>query len=546
MFRELIKQEKLHGAIKWLLVLVIIVPMVFFGAMWVGSARHAGPGGKAGELFGRAVPWEEFQQEHQLLSRSLRAQMGTIPEAFEPFLRQQTWDRLILKAEAKRTIRISDEQVAQYLRTQPTFQLKGAFSPELYYQFVRSLGTSPKPFEEQVRDDLRLQRLTEMVQAEVRLTDEELKAAYAKTHERLRVAYVAFPTSDVTAEATHALTEQDLRASYDAHHEALQIPTQRRIDYVGLSRAEALAQTPAQPTSDEELQAYLEQHEDEFAPAAGGAVATAEGSLPALQEVRPRVLEAWRAQQAGKKLMDASLDLQDAIDLGIRFEELAAATGLTLHTTPLMNISASDVPMGPTASMVRDAFQVPLGRLTRVSHEPSGVFVLRAIEEIPASVPPFEQVREPVRQLAVKARAREAAKAKAVAVREQLLAKRTEGLTPQEGWLALSLLPTRPAPITRKDALEGIGQAPGLTDALFAAVPGQYTDVLEGSEGFALALVEERLPFDEAQFATDKERFRAEALTAKQQEHVAAWLADLRTRAHLKDLTTASKTPSPS
>lgn len=528
MFRKLIKQEKLHGAIKWLLIIVIVVPMIFFGAMWVGGSWHVGPGGKAGELFGHAVPWEEFEQEYRLSSRSLQAQMGTIPEAFEPFLRQQTWDRLILKAEAKRTIRISDEQVARSIQTQPTFQLNGAFSPELYYQFLRSLGTSPNAFEERVRDDLRLQQLTELVKSQAGLTDEELRAAYAKSHERRRIAYVAFPIAEFMEEAGRGLDEPALRAYYTSHQDAVRTPVQRRLDYLGLSLAEALSEVPPQPQTDEELQSHLEQYEEQFT--------KSDGSLPALKEIRADVVRSWRTEQARRRLMDVSLDLQDAVDAGARMEELAAGLYLLMRTTAPLSLPAPDLPMGPTSSMMRDAFDQPLGHMTRVWHEPSGVFVLRPIEEFPSSVPPFEQVQERVRTLVLQERAREAAKSQATALREQLAAKRAEGLTPQECWLMLNLAPQRPEPVMKEEPIGALGQAPAVSTAVFALAPGQVSEVLDAPSSLVVAIVEETLPFDEQRFAQDKETFRTQQLDTAQQDHLTTWLSDVRARARLKDL----------
>jgi peptidyl-prolyl cis-trans isomerase D len=501
---------------------VLIVPMVIFGAMWVGGSSHIGPGGKAGELFGRAVSWETFEEERRLFSRGLQAQMGTIPAAFEPFVRQQTWDRLILKTEAKRRIRISDEQVAHYLKTQPTFQLKGAFSPELYYQFLRSLGTSPKQFEERVRDDLRLQRLIDMVKTEVSLTDEELKAAYAKTHERRRLAYLAFQTATFTEQAQQAVTEADLRTAYDAHQDAVTTPAQRRVEYLGLSFADTLADASSRAPTEADLQSYLEQHEDEFA--------TAEGVMPALADVRLQVLDRWHIDVAQRRLTEVSLDLQDAIDAGKPFEELATMTGLTIQTTSLLSLPASDVPKGPTASMVREVFQTPLHQMTRVWQEPSGVFVLRAVEEVPATIQPFEQAQETVRRFAVEARAREAAQTAATAARAQWGEKITTGLMVDETW-------TKTAPLIREDALEGLGHVPAVSEALFAAKVGELSDVLETPHAYVLAVVEETLPFDEARWTTDKDTFRTTYLSEKQDAHLAAWLSDVRARARLKDLT---------
>ncbi len=182
MFRQLLRLKKRQTIVLWLLVIVFVLPLVlFFHAGTV--SQSAGPGGAAGEIFGRKIPWEIFQEEHRLLTLGFQAQFGDIPEALESFLQQQTWDRLILKEEARRTQRVSDEEVAASVRRQSQFQQHGQFVPDLYFQYVRALGVSPQAFEARVRDELAIHGLLAQVKAEVQIGEEGLRHAYAESHE---------------------------------------------------------------------------------------------------------------------------------------------------------------------------------------------------------------------------------------------------------------------------------------------------------------------------------------------------------------------------
>lgn len=181
MFRQLLRLKKRQVMVLWLLVIVFVLPFILF--FHAGSLSPSyGPGGAAGEIFGRKVPWEVFQEELRLATQQLRAAFGELPDGFEEVLRQQTWDWLILKEEAQRTQRVSDEDVAAALRRQPQFQQDGQFVPELYFQYVQAVGSSPQAFEAHLRDDLRIRKLIEQVSAEVQLGEEELRSAYADSH----------------------------------------------------------------------------------------------------------------------------------------------------------------------------------------------------------------------------------------------------------------------------------------------------------------------------------------------------------------------------
>lgn len=525
MFKRILRSKTVQARVRWILAIVMVPPFAFFFHLWTGARATPGPGGSAGLLFGRQVPWETFEQEYASLRRSTEARFGTLPEALIPSLRQQTWDRLILKTEARRRMKVSDEEVARYIQRQPAFQQQGRFVPDLYFRFARGSGLTPQAFEERVRDDLRIEQLLDAVKAQVTLSDEEIRTAYAKERERMRALMLLIEPSSFEPQVTQGLTEAALRDFYATHQEAVRLAPTRIIESLGMPSSNASDKTAA--LSKEDLTAYYDEHQEQFT--------QEDGSLKPLEEVRDTIEQDLKAQRTRKRLTDLALDLQDDVDNGLRFVEIALTRGLLAHRVgPLDESAASDIPNGPTSAMVRKTFEVPVGTMTRVFNSPVGVFLLMPIEELPSRVPPFEEVRETVKRLAVQERSREAAKARAGELHGSLLAKHKDGFTVEEAAFLLGIRPWRPAPFTRQGPIERLGSVPAVAEVLLTLKAGEVSEPLETPQGFVIGFVEERLPVEETQFAKDNEVFRQTLLDSRRQEHATRWLESLRANAHLK------------
>lgn len=487
MFKRVIKLKKRQVAVLWLLVVVLVLPLILFFHIGLRGSSRPGPGGAAGELFGHAVPWEAFEQEYRMTRRAAAQQFGRLPDGVEGFLRQQTWERLMLQEEARRRIRITDEELARHLQSQPTFQQAGRFVPEVYFHFIRGLGLSAPEFEDRVRDDLRIQRLLERVRGEVTVTDEETAQAYARTAERVRAKLVVVRFADVSPQAARAVTNEDVQAYYAAHQPEFQRPALRTLEAVGLSAAEATAQQP-KPTD----------------------------------------------AQVRQRLTGMALDLQEDVEQGLTLEQMSAARGLAVRRVgPLAQDGSTPLPGGLHPSMLRAIFDTPVGRLSAVQQTAEGVYVFRPVTDTPAMVPPLEQVRDEARRAAVEAKARELARTRADDLRGSLL-KPHEGATLEQAAAALHLTALSPEPITRQDPIPSVGAAPQINDALFALTPGTLSAAMDAPEGIVVGWITERLPASPDDIAQHREAFRPTLLATKQQEHLAAWVDELRRRARLQ------------
>jgi|GEM_PF-2775696 len=528
MFKRLLASKHVQQRIRWimgLLAATLIIPLViFFHA--TGRNAGAGPGGSAGEIFGHQVPWEEFQAEYQTLSRYLQEQLGKSVslDMFEPMLREQTWDRLLLREDARRHIRIPDDELARFIRQQSTFQRNGVFSQDLYYRFVQATNQNPQQFETRVRDDLRLERLLESLKSQVSVRDEDTRASYAKEYERMRAALIFLDGVGFRSQVERLVTDDELRAFYISRQENLRIPAKRILAYLGLSLADALAVVP--PASEEAIAAYYHDHPEEFTTPQGAVKPQAEVA----EDIRTRV----REDAARKRLTEFALDLQDDLDAKHPLEDIAAARKLSIRTIGPIEAREANLPNGLTASMINDAFEVGLNQTTGLLRETTGVFLLKPTTEIPSRVPTFEEVRADLRQQLIDQHSREAALAHAKQVHEEVEALRQMGKSFEDVCALLGLHATRPEPFTKQGSIAGVPGSTSVPAALFRLNPGELSDVLRTSTGAVLGLVEERLPFDEAQFAKDRDTYRTTVLERKQQDHINTYLQTLRAKARLK------------
>ena len=127
MFKKLIVSKSMRRRVSWVIAGILIFPFIlFFHSSARGPSR--GPGGTAGTLFDRHVPWEEFQEEQRVVRTEMELQLGqAVPDELMPMVIQTTWERLMLAEEAAREhVRVEDRELASYIQRQiPAFQDNG-------------------------------------------------------------------------------------------------------------------------------------------------------------------------------------------------------------------------------------------------------------------------------------------------------------------------------------------------------------------------------------------------------------------------------------
>ena len=165
MFKKLILSHHWRRRVSWTIALVLIFPFIlFFHAS--GRLPGTGPGGAAGRLFGKPVPWERFEQHRFWVRRAVAGLGEEQIRLSDETIMQMTWDRLLLIEEAaRRGLRVTPAELAAFIRRIPAFQDKQhQFVAAYYLEYVRNSGFSPQQFEVMLKDDLLIGKLQESVQ----------------------------------------------------------------------------------------------------------------------------------------------------------------------------------------------------------------------------------------------------------------------------------------------------------------------------------------------------------------------------------------------
>ncbi|HKD17076.1 MAG TPA: SurA N-terminal domain-containing protein [Thermoanaerobaculia bacterium] len=254
--------------LKWTLFAVIAVFILGF-VFWSGSSSDQNAGGQIVARVGNErITAVEFDRQYRAqVERYRQMYQGNFSPELERALDlpRNVLDGMIermLRLEAARRLdlHVSDEELAQRIVTLPYFQDNGQFiGREKYERMLRSSGILPERFEEEMREDMLLEKYSSLVKASVVVPDAELAHEYSVRNDKATIEYILVPAARL--ESNVQPTDADLQAFLDKHKDRYRAPVQRRIKYLLIDRVKVRAKMA--PT-DAEIRATYEQRKDTF------------------------------------------------------------------------------------------------------------------------------------------------------------------------------------------------------------------------------------------------------------------------------------------
>lgn len=479
--------------------------LLFIGLLAVLFALQWGPGSQgcetrikdeehAATVNGRPIPLKEFARNYVQQAENFRRQ-GVPSDMLKQFgIHKQVIDQLVntellaQAAEAKGLV-ASNEDLVKVLREIPAFQKDGKFHKDSYQQYVRDYeGTTEVFFEDKLRRQLAAQRLLELVESSVTVSDEEVKAKYFKEGDSANVTFVRFsPTmfSDKVAAPKPAeiaawakANEAAIAASYEQNKFTYFLPEKVKAKQILLKVA---------PDADAAKKAEVKQQ---------------------IENLR-------------KELVDNKKD----------FAELAKQFSEDLETKEKGGDLGLVERLQLPASFAELLFALQPGEVTAPVETPMGWFLGTVTEKQAPVQKPLDAVKTEIAgQLYVKEKARALARAEA----DKALAELGKGKTLAELFPAEKKEGSNPfafAPETKPeaketgdfsssaDALPQLGEAPALKQKIFALqAPGVIAEVAEVADAFVVATVTARKVPSDADFETQKAQLKLESVKGKQFE----------------------------
>ncbi len=151
----------------------------------------------------------------------------------------EAWDRILLLDHAKKEkINVSDKEVVEWITTQPAFKTKDKFDDVLYKMYIeRGLRSTPRQFEEEIRQMLVIRKVTEKLKDSQALTDEKLKQLYTEQKSEKDILMATLPKNAFTSQVTS--TDKDIDQLYEVVKDKLTSPEKVKLQYVFVPKDKA-------------------------------------------------------------------------------------------------------------------------------------------------------------------------------------------------------------------------------------------------------------------------------------------------------------------
>jgi peptidyl-prolyl cis-trans isomerase D len=247
--------------LKWSLGLVCVAFVLFYIPDFLrGTGADAAAGDTIAKVEGREITAGDFRRTYQAQLQAYRSAYGASMSdqllkqlGVEQQILQQMVDERAALAEAERLgISVSDEEVRQRIFATPAFQENGAFIGEARYQQLLRMQRPPmlpSEFEDNVRNQLTVEKLRGSLTDWLTVSDKELEQEYRRKNDKVKIAVVSFLADTFRAQVT--ATDAEVATYFDGHKTDFKIPEKRKIRYL-LIDVDALRAKVVVPPADVE------------------------------------------------------------------------------------------------------------------------------------------------------------------------------------------------------------------------------------------------------------------------------------------------------
>jgi peptidyl-prolyl cis-trans isomerase D len=245
-----------------------------------------------------------------------------------------------------------------------------------------------------------------------------------------------------------------------------------------------------------------------------------------LDEVRPQIQEQLSQQLADQQISDRALQLESRIKDPGDLAEAAGEQGLMVQESGYFQRGDPVPGLGAAPQVTAAAFTLADGAVSGPLSSQRGVVFITVAGKKDPYVPMLDEVKERVRQDAIRAKATELSKQRATELAGALksaanfaAAAKAQGLEAKDTDL-----------ITRGAAIPDVGSNPEVDKAAFSLPVGSVSGPIATSDGTVIIKVVQREEVTPEQVKTGGEAFRAELLNERRTQFFNAYMSKAKER----------------
>jgi len=228
-------------------VLFIAYIMLDWG-MDLPSLRPGGAGDTVGEVNGQKISYREFSELQRRAFEAQRSQTGQEPDdETERQIRSQIWNTLVtqilINQEIERLgVRVTDKEIIDLVHgPNPPDQLinmfrdsTGVFNRAAYDRAIADPQNREAwlQVEQQLREQLRQQKLQSMTFATIRVNEGEIKQRFVDRNVVMEADYVLFDPNRMVPDSMVVVADDEIEKRYQASQDEFKVRPSRRLKYI--------------------------------------------------------------------------------------------------------------------------------------------------------------------------------------------------------------------------------------------------------------------------------------------------------------------------
>jgi PPIC-type PPIASE domain./SurA N-terminal domain. len=310
MLKTMRKNVKTLTPVLWIVIATFVIAIF---AVWGGAGR-LGEANRANTLVQinnqRITADEYFQilrqriealkKQYPDLNTNLIKQINLPQQILEQLIQQN----MLLEIAHKMGIKASDQELQEKIISYPVFQRDGKFVGFKEYKQILDWNHIPvQKFEDSLRQEIILNKVTRLLTAGVVVSEEEVWENYKNQNDTAKIEYLVAPIEKV--QLNFKPTEEEIKSYFEKNKAQYRVPEKREGKYVFL-KTDSLKKEIA--VSDSEIEKYYKDNINQF-------------KEPAKIKVSRIFLPYTEADK--KQVMDQAQSLKNKLNSGEDFSHLA-------------------------------------------------------------------------------------------------------------------------------------------------------------------------------------------------------------------------------
>jgi peptidyl-prolyl cis-trans isomerase D len=245
-----------------------------------------------------------------------------------------------------------------------------------------------------------------------------------------------------------------------------------------------------------------------------------------LDEVRPEITDQLQFQKAQQAVQALARTADDKISTPADLDKVAKEHGYTVQESGFFTREEPIPGLGAAPQVAQQAFQLKDGTVSEALQSPRGPVFITVTGKQDPRLPALDEVKDKVREDAIRARATELSRQRAgeigLALRKApdfAAAAKTQGLEAKSTEL-----------IARGAALPDIGASPEIDRVAFTLPAGTVSEPIVTGSGTVIVRVSERDEVTDDEFTSGRDAFRAQFLSERQGRFFASWMTKAKQR----------------